>query len=182
MDGILDADISALKQRAAFFISQRRKDIDLYEVLADCMALCERARDTGELKRLQDDFLARERARARERGRRRRTYFERDADEYLIVGRYVFEPEVSRAACWRYTATMREAAKRQISPANLVTWLREQGGINALFATRPVAARTAKTKTLHLTSAVTVPKDAPFTLTLQREPNGFFRVVEPSNE
>jgi len=176
MDGILDADISALKQRAAFFISQRRKDIDLYDVLADCMALCERARDTGELKRLQDDFLARERAGGR------RAYFERNADEYLIVGRYVFEPEVNRAACWRYTATMREAAKRQISPANLVAWLREQGGINALFRTRPVAARTAKTKTLHLTTAVTVPKDAPFTLTLQREPNGFFRVVEPPNE
>jgi hypothetical protein len=177
MDFAIDADISALKKRASFFITQRRKDVDLYQVLADCMALCERARDTGDLPRLQAEFLKSEQARGK------RAYFERDADEYLIVGRYVFEPEVNRAACWRYVATMREAAKRQISASQLVEWLRGQGGINALFKTRPVAARTASTKTLHLTSAVTVPKDGPFTLTLRREPNGFFCVVaEPTNE
>lgn len=167
----IDDQIAALKGRARFFISQRRKDVDLYQVLADCMAICERAELDGDIDRLRADFIARERATGK------RAYFERDADAFLIVGRSVFAPEVNRAACWRYTATMREAAKRQIRPGELVDWLRSQGGINALFKARPVEARTARTKTLHLNAQIKVPKDAAFTITLRRDARGFFDVV-----
>lgn len=167
----IEQQIADLKGRARFFISQRRKDVNLYQVLADCMAICERAELDGEIDRLRADFLERERATGK------RAYFERDADVFLIVGRCVFEPEVNRAACWRYTATMREAAKRQIRSTELVDWLRQEGGINALFRARPVQARTATTKTLHLNAPVEVPKDAPFTITLRRDERGFFDVV-----
>lgn len=167
----IESDIAALKSRAAFFISQRRKDIDLYQVLADCMAICERADLDGEVQRLRSDFLARQKQEGR------RAYFEADPDVFLIVGRSVFEPEVNRAACWRYTATMREAAKRQIRSGELVEWLRSSGGINALFRARPVAARTARTKTLHLNAPIDIPKGEPFTLTLRRDDRGFFDVL-----
>ncbi|MBA4282018.1 hypothetical protein [Ralstonia sp.] len=168
-------DVAALKSRAAFFISQRRKDVDLYQVLADCLAICERAELSGEVEALRGEHLAAERARGK------RAYFEQGADVFLIVGRAVFEPEVNRAASWRYTATLREAAKRQIRSVELVEWLREQGGINALFKARPVEARTARTKTLHLNAQVEVPKDGPFTLTLRRDARGFFDVLEAAN-
>lgn len=170
----IESDIADLKGRAAFFISQRRKDIDLYQVLADCMAICERASLEGEVDRLRRDFLA------RQKDEGRRAYFEGDPDVFLIVGRSVFEPEVNRAACWRYTATMREAAKRQIRSTDLVEWLRSQGGINALFRARPVEARTARTKTLHLNEPLDVPKDEPFTITLKRDARGFFDLVRTS--
>lgn len=167
----IESDIAALKSRAAFFISQRRKDIDLYQVLADCMSICERASLDGEVDRLRREFLD------RQKDDGRRAYFEGDPDVYLIVGRSVFEPEVNRAACWRYTATMREAAKRQIRSGELVEWLRSSGGINALFRARPVEARTARTKTLHLNAPIEIPKDKPFTLTLRRDDRGFFDVM-----
>lgn len=171
MPADIELQISDLKSRAAFFVSQRRRDIDLYKVLADCMLICQRAALNGFVDQMVAAHLAAERASGK------RAYFEQGGDIYLVIGRCVFEPEINRAAAWRYIATMREAANRQILPDQLVTWLRENGGINALFRARPVTARTAQTKTLHLTSAVTVPKDSPFQLTLQRSDRGFFDVI-----
>lgn len=165
------AGLADAKRKAGFFTTKRRKDTDLYRLLAECLALCEQAE--------RDNLTEALRASIAEKPAvgRNRVYAERGSDIYLIVGRYVFEPEVNPAAAWRYSATMREAAKRQISSASLAGWLASQGGINALFRARPVAARTARTKTLHLNDAVEVPKDAPFTITLRRDGRGFFDVV-----
>lgn len=171
MSGVYE-QISDLKRRASFFVSQRRKDIDLYKVLADCMMICERAVAEGMVGSLKKDFLTKRQAEATGR-----VYFESDPDVYLIVGRLVFEPEVNRAACWRYTATLREASKLGIKSDDLINWLRTNGGINALFKGRQVQARTARTKTLHLNTQVEVPKDRPFTLTLRRDSRGFFDVI-----
>lgn len=167
----LDDEIADLKRRSKFFVNQRRKDAGLYSVLADCLALCERVAGTPELERIRAATVAAQRADGK------RAYFERDPDVYLIVGRAVFEPEANRAASWRYTATLREAAKRGLRSTDLVVWLKENGGINALFRGRPVEARTATTKTLHLKSPVTVPKEGRFSLTLARDARGFFDVV-----
>jgi len=171
-DAVYDR-ISDLKRRASFFVSQRRKDIDLYEVLADCMAICEQAEAAGMVETLKKDFLIKRQSEATGR-----VYFETDPDVYLVVGGLVFEPEVNRAACWRYTATLREAAKVGIAAADLTDWLRRNGGINALFKGRPVQARTARTKTLNLNTQVAVPNDSPFTLTLRRDSRGFFDVID----
>ncbi len=163
--------MDAMRSRAAF-ACQRRKDVQLYFLLADCLAICEeceRDNRTDELKAEALEYLR--------DGAGGRRYMEGAPDVYLIVGRYVFEREINRAACWRYTATLREAAKSQIASADLAQWLRENGGINALFKARDLAARSCKTKTLHLTSPVTVPKDGQFTLMLMRLPNGFFEVA-----
>ncbi len=168
----LQAKMCDLRERASFFRSMRRKDVELYTLLGECLALCEQA----ERENLTDDLRREYLAATREDGRNRR-YFEGAADIYLIVGRAVFESQANRAACWRYTATLREAAKHQIDSTGLAEWLRSNGGVNALFRTRPVQARIATTRTLHLNQSVTIPKDQTFTLTLARDSRGFFDVI-----
>lgn len=165
--GALEA-ADELRRRASFFVSQRRKDLQLYRVLADVYALCATcsAQDVEAFRAAVIDRAG------------RRAYFESDADVFLVVGRYVFEsPDRRRDAAWRYTAAMREASKRQIRPSDFAGWLAVNGGINALFKTRPVESRTACTRTLSLTEAVTVPKDGSFTLTLRRTSVGAFEVL-----
>lgn len=163
------AEASKLRDRARFFVTKRRSDVELYRVLADCLSLCEECTRSGGGEELCAAVVN------RPDGRR---YFEADPDIYLIVGRYVFEGEKRRDAAWRYTAVMREAAKMQISGANLAAWLSENGGLNALFRARDVTARTSATRTLHLNQQVTVPKDGEFTLTLRMDRRGFFDVVK----
>lgn len=160
------------KERAGFFLSQRRKDLDLYGLLADTLAICEHVDAEG----LLDTF--REQVAAAPANGRNRVYTESGSDVYLVVGRAVFEPEINRAASWRYSATLREAAKRGLHSDRLANWLRGNGGVNALFRARPVKARTARTKPLFLTSQIEVPKDEVFTLRLRRCANGFFDVIE----
>jgi hypothetical protein len=176
-DDLLDTlfgEIEAVKRRAGFFMSQRRKDLDLYTLLSDTLTLCEQVEAGGHLEAM------RRRVAAQPQAGRNRVYTEARSDVYVVVGRAVFEPELNRAASWRYSATLREAAKRQLRGAELGQWLRENGGINALFRARPVAARTARTKTLHLTTQVEVPRVGEVTLRLRRKSNGFFDVVSSS--
>lgn len=168
MTSIID-QADSLRDRASFFVTQRRKDLDLYRVLGDCMCLCAACSD-ADLEEFRRRVLA--------RATGRRSYFEAGADAFLIVGRYVFEGQDKRRdATWRYTAVMREAAKRQISGSDLPDWLASNGGVNALFKSRPVAARTTTTKTLNLNQPISVPKDEAFTITLSRDARGFFDVV-----
>lgn len=168
---ILDAELSALRERASFFASKRRSDADLYKVLGDTMQLCERALKEGFVDTL------RERLCSKPASARNRIYVERNADVYLIVGRLVFEQEKRRDACWRYTATMREAAKRGISGSSLPDWLLENGGINALFRTRKGASRTRKTKTIYLSTSVTFEVGEVLILNLVPQPDGTFEVL-----
>lgn len=168
--GIFDR-IDRAKSRAGFFITQRRRDVDLYGLLAECLTACEEIEAGGLIE------TVRQRVAEKPTNGRNRTYAEASSDVFVVVGRYVFEPEMNRVASWRYSATIREAAKAGIRGADLVGWLRENGGINALFKGRPVNARTARTKTLNLNQQIEVPKDAPFTLTLQRDHRGFFDVA-----
>jgi hypothetical protein len=169
------SDILALVSRArdaAQNFPKRRSDAELYRLLADCMAICERCEKEGQLERLKQEAVQR----AKDRGARR-AYFEAGADVYLVVGRLVFEGEKARAACWRYTSCMREAGHKGIVSGQLVGWLATNGGINALFRSRKVKARSRLTRTLHLTSAVEMPKIGPITLTLQDNGSGFYDVL-----
>ena len=172
--GDIKAQMAEAKKKAGFFVTQRRRDIDLYAMLAETLAVCERVEAEGLEDALREDIAQ------RDRDGRNRTYVERNSDVYVLVGRFVFEPELNRAASWRYSATLREAAKAGLRSGELADWLRENGGINALFRARPVAARTARTKTLHLNAQVEVPKGRPFQIRLQRDKKGFFDVLEIS--
>ena len=162
----------ALKTKAGFFVNQRRKDRDLYSLLAETLAVCETVQQGGMAEQLRQAVAT------RDIDGKNRSYVEQGSDVFVLVGRFVFEPEINRAASWRYSATLREASKRGLDSAGLVQWLRENGGINALFRGRPVQARTARTKTLHLNQQIEVPKGEAFTLTLRRDSRGFFDVME----
>ena len=160
-----------LRARAGWFNAKRRSDGQLYCLLADCLAICETAHNNPNA--IKAAYLARPLATGKSR-----TYFETATDIYTIVGRWVFDAEKGRVGAWRYGTTLREAAKRGIAAGELASWLAGNGGVNALFRRRPVVARTAKTKTLHLTSQVTVPKEGPFTMILSRTGDGWFDVLE----
>jgi len=153
----------------------RQSQVDLYAALANALGLCEACEAEGLTDALRQEVIAR----GQEGGKR--SYFEQSADVYLIVGRLIFSDGYgkygSRCNAWRYTATMREAHKRQIRSAGLVEWLSANGGVNALYNRRPVQARTMTRRTLHLTSPVTIEKGKPFTLTLVSNSEGFFDVV-----
>ncbi len=164
--------VAAIKERAHFFMAKRRKDGELYAVLADALALCEYV----DRRDLVDVF--REEVAGHDRRGRNRVYTERATDVYGVVGRAVFEPELNRGSSWRYCSCLREAAKRQITSNDLVAWLNQHGGLNTLFKTRGVLAKAVTTKTLHLNQPVTVDKEGTFTLTLRRDARGFFDVVD----
>lgn len=166
--------IKAAREKASFFVTQRRKDVELYQVLADCLAICEGVSKSGTLDELKRRFIAE----CKQPGRRK--YLESNADVFLVVGRFVFEKDGDsdrRACCWRYTATMREAEKRGIHSSKLVEWMRENGGINSLFRARSVEARSTQTKTLHLNQSITLQKGRKTTITIEMKPNGFCDVL-----
>lgn len=164
----LFTDMAAMRDRAVFFTAKRRKDRELYALLSDCMSLAERCEAEG----MTDDIKSRV---TDEAGGR--SYFEQGADAFLVVGRYVFGSGERRACSWRYTATMREAAKHGLTSKTLAQWLSENGGINALFRARKVASRSARTKTLHLNQQIEVPKSGAIALVIQRDERGFFDVL-----
>lgn len=171
----IKARMGEVRERACWFGKKRRSDAELYQVLAECMALCEEVERCELLDKLKEDLL-----KTQVKDTRNRRYIQANADVYLVVGRVIFEDGDGgrRSACWRYSATLREAAKRRIDSADLARWLAQNGGVNTLFRGRPVQARTATTKTLHLNQAITALKREPFTVTLRRDDRGFYDVVE----
>jgi hypothetical protein len=163
-------DLNAIRKDAASLVPNRRDHAALYTLLGRCMVMCERIEREGSL-----DTVA---SAVRENlSGRNRAYFESGADVYLVVGRYVFEGEKRRDACWRYTATMREAAKRQIKGADLPLWLSKNGGVASLFLERPTKPRSSFVKSLHLTERIAVTTGEPFTVQLVRRQDGKFDVV-----
>lgn len=164
-----DEELAALREKAKAF-PVRRSDGELYGLLAAMSAMCERAEAEKRIEEL--------RARALEYALLTgRPHFQSDADVFIVVGRLVFEGDKGREAAWRYTAALREARRRNIRSEDLARWLSENGGINALFKTRPVERRSRTTRTLHLTSGVEMPKDREITLTLRDNGAGFYDVV-----
>jgi len=156
-------------------IGKRHSSFELYALLADCMALAERVgADTDEFAALRMEMTMQ----GGSAGPRR--YVERDSDEYILVCRYVFSDRNAgkeRSNASRYAHALREAARQQISSRTLNEHLRSNGGVNALFLKRPLAARTSTTKTLYLSEAITVPKGCPFTVSLSRRLDGSFDVI-----
>jgi hypothetical protein len=164
--------IDGAKTKAGFFLAKRRKDAELYSVLADVLSICEDVERNGLTDAVRED-VSRQKANGRNR-----VYAERQSDVYVIVGRSVFEPEINRAASWRYSACLREAGKRQINSRSLVEWLVNNGGINTLFKGRGVLRDAIATRTLHLNQSVEINKKEPFTITLKMDGRGFFDVID----
>ncbi|MCP1200096.1 hypothetical protein [Notoacmeibacter sp. MSK16QG-6] len=163
--------IDAAKKNAKFFMARRRRDGKLYQLLAETLAICEYVAANDLLEAVRAEIAA------KDRNGRNRTYAEKNSDLYLVVGRSVFEPEMNREGSWRYSVTLREAARRQIRSGDLAAWLSENGGVNTLFKGRGVLASASTTKTLHLNQPVEVRQGVDITLRLRMDHRGFFNVI-----
>jgi len=156
-------------------IGKRHSSFELYNLLAQCMALaerCEAGNEYGELRSL---------VAKRPKQGRNRTYVERGSDSFILVCRFVFgdlkTSAAQRSNASRYAHCLRQAQKCGIASGQLAQHLAHNGGVNALFLVRPLMRTNVTTKCLNLTESVTVPKDRPVTLTLQRTDDNRFRVL-----
>ena len=154
----------------------RRADAQLYAILAECLSICEEAQETDSVRVLAEAVAQSVAGSEHDNGRGRR-YLERRSDVFTVVARAVLEGVDNRNSVYRYALTLREAARRGLTSAVLEDWLLQNGGVNALYRTRPVSARRNTLSTLHLTSPVEVPREGVFTLTLRRSANGYFDVL-----
>lgn len=154
-------------------LPQRRKDLELYKILASCLDLCLWA-DREEA--LRSELV--EAVRAKEKEGRNRVYVNSGAKTAVLVCRYVLEGEDNRNSIYRYAACLDQAIERQLRPEGLVDWLRENGGLNRLFRARPKDTRSFETRTLHLNSPVSAPIGSVLVLRLRRDDRGYFDVLE----
>jgi hypothetical protein len=160
----------------------RRKDAKLYILLAECLAICEEVISTNmfeELRRLAVVSVNHRQprgtvTRAESNNGRGRNYVEKNSDAFILVSRYVLSADGERNSPYRYATTLREAHRRNIPSDQLKDWLTENGGVQALFLTRPVVARSGRTKILHLTESIEYPKSGKFVVTLEYDGRGHF--------
>jgi hypothetical protein len=165
----------------------RRKDGKLYQLLAECLGICEEVKARGQEAELREMVRVSVDARnpeiwgngraASNNGRGRRFAYS-DSDAFILVARYVLAGVDGRNSHYRYAVTMREAHKRQIAAAGLVEWLGENGGVNALYGPATFKGDVQSKKTLHLNQTITFPREGEFTLTLRHDGKGFFDVVQ----
>jgi hypothetical protein len=163
----------------------RRKDGKLYALLAECLGICEEviAADAfEELRRLAVTRVNERQprgtiTRAESNNGRGRRYVEAGSDAFILVARYVLSGVDGRNSFYRYAVTLREANKRKIASTDLVRWLGENGGVNALYAPAAYRKESHRTKVLHLNQTVSFPREGDFTITLRHDGRGFFDVV-----
>lgn len=174
------ASASALISRHTLKPGQKKASIELYEILASCLALCERGATSHSDRAALESLFAQQPPRP---GTNRR-YVAHNTDLPLIVCRIVFYEDNSTNA-WRYATALREAARLGLHSTTLLAHLTTQGGVNALFF--PTRSRSSAsgggfaTKTLRLSETVTYSRTAPFVLTLQwQEDNTFLVLAGPA--
>jgi hypothetical protein len=166
----------------------RRKDGKLYQLLAECLLICEEVISAGqetelrEMVRVSVDVKRPETwatglgRQASNNGRGRR-YAESRSDAFILVARYVLTGVDGRNSFYRYATTLREAHKRQIAGADLVKWLGHNGGVNALYRPATIKGESYMTRQLQLNQRIAFPRDQAFTLTLRHDGKGFFDVI-----
>ncbi len=166
----------------------RRKDGKLYQLLAECLGICEevirdrREAELREMVRVSVDARNPEiwgNGRAKSNNGKGRRFAYHDSDAFILVARYVLAGVDGRNSHYRYAVTLREAHKRQIASADLVAWLGENGGANALYGPATFKSDVQSKKTLHLNQTISFPREGEFTLTLRHDGKGFFDVVSP---
>ncbi len=163
----------------------RRKDGRLYQLLAECLGICEDVIAADMFEELRQIAVTRvnERqprgtvTRAESNNGKGRRYVKAGSDAFTLVARYVLAGVDTRNSHYRYATTMREAHKRHIAAARLVEWLGENGGVNALYGPATFKGDIQSKKTLHLNQTVNFPREGEFTLILRHDGKGFFDVI-----
>lgn len=177
---------AARKQAIEGGIPVRRKDRDLYATLAACLEICEEVVRDGlepQLRSIIQVSVAGQGLSVDEaRVGKRFTY--KASDAYLLVCRYVLSDTETKQLQSKYSQALREAARRQISSAQLPEWLKKNGGVLALYNSRPTAGkRNGGIRVLNLMTPVDPRRDGKaFTLTLRNRGGGFFEVIGEKDE
>lgn len=183
--------LDAIKERALNGgLPLARKDIKLYQVLADWLTLCEDVERDGLVDELRESIRVTTvdkrdpaiwgQVRAAGNQGRGRRYSRKDSDVHVVVCRYALEGPNSSRSYYRYAISLREASLSQIRGDQLVEWLTNNGGVSSLFLSRKLKRRSLTTKILNLTSSIVAPKDEPFTITLQYNGRGQYHVIKNS--
>lgn len=182
MTGTLAEKLDAARRQALEGgVPVQRKDRDLYAILAACLAICEEVQRDGMEPQLRE--LVRVSVAGQgldvDAARRGRRYAYPSSDAYVLVCRYVLGASETMQLRSKYSHALREAARRQIGSNRLPEWLRENGGVLALYNSRPgVGQRGGGIRVLNLSSPVPDGRDGkPFTLTLRNTGDGFFEVL-----
>jgi hypothetical protein len=173
----LDARLDAIRKRASDGgMPVRRKDRQLYGVLADCLTLCEDVEREGLLPELRRAVRVSVDIRGQGNAGKGRRYVETGSDVFILVSRFALEGHDNRNSFYRYASTLREAAKRQIRGADLEEWLSSNGGVKALYLSRPVVTKSYCLRTIHLRDSIEYPRNRSFTITLRWDGQGAFFV------
>lgn len=106
-----------------------------------------------------------------------RSYVERGSSVYQLVCRYVFFGDENPANINRYAIALREAAARGVTSETLADRL-DNGGVNQFYLARPLDVKTIATKCIRLAEQITHHKSEPFTLTLKRNEDNSYTVLE----
>lgn len=167
-----------IKRSPIAFLMKRHKrhaDMQLYQVLADCMEICEVClRDIREYEVLNKLI-----------GKlpiidgKNRQYVERSSDIYQRTCRFMFHGEENPANTNRYAHCLREAARKKVTSKKLVGELAD-GGVNKFFVTRPSQGqvREVATKCLRLDRQLRFQKDSVIRLRLKRTVDNIYEVLE----
>lgn len=152
---------------------KKKASFRLYGVLAQCMAICERCQlNDQDLTELKELFASQ----PPDEGNKRR-YIEKGSDVFLLTCRYVFHGSYLTNAS-RYAHCLRQAAKLQINSSDLANWMRNNGGINALYFRRPLDRGQMRIKCLHLTRTIEFPRDgSEFTIHLRWNQDNTFTPI-----
>lgn len=151
----------------------RRSDAKLYDLLGQCLTLCEDVLRAG-----QEDALREATRQDRPEGetRKRGRWALISSDAYTLVARSVLQAHDAQPNYSRYASVMRQAAKRGIAGTELAAWLAENGGARSLYRTVADEGQ-QRVWSIQLTAPITLPTDAPFTLKLTSDGGNQFRVL-----
>lgn len=175
--------LQALRDRALKNeLPARRKDNQLYEILAECLSVCEEViRDNliAELREVTRVSVNERQARgtvsrAESNNGKGRRYVNATSDAFTVVTRFVMWESETSANLSRYSSCIREAHKRGISPRMLPSWLRQNGGFVALYRDRQDRAVIRSTRTLYLDAPVDFQIGVPLTITVVPQGGGKF--------
>lgn len=111
------------------------------------------------------------------KGNKNRQYVERGSDSYQRVCRYIFFGEEHTANINRYSHALREAGRQGVRSQELLERLRD-GGVNQFYLRRPLHSETISTRCIRLSRQITHEKSAEFTLTLRRNDDNSYAILE----
>lgn len=154
---------------------KKHSDMQLYNVLADCMELTEVCLRDPQEYAVMDDLIKK----LPVIEGKNRHYVERGSDIYQRVCRFVFHGEENTANTNRYAHCLREAARQGVMARTLIEEL-SKGGVNKFYLKRPSQDREVdvSTKCLRLSKTITHARSAPIVLTLKRNDEGFYDVID----